>query len=159
MGVSTFVPKGDWKCDSQRAGFAKNIEWYLTVSSQLIFYLVLGVVLGAALYRYVRRRSVPRVSPAEADRMIHSGQALFLDVRTDSEQRSEHIKGALLIPLHTLRRRAEELKKHSNREIICYCRNGNRSLSAAAILRRRGLRASSLEGGIGEWNYYQHTQE
>jgi rhodanese-related sulfurtransferase len=124
-----------------------------------MFYLFMGAVLGAALYRYIRRRSIPRVSPAEADSMIRSGQALFLDVRTESEQRSEHIKGALFIPLHTLRRRAEELKKHSNREIICYCRNGNRSLTAAAILRRRGLRASSLEGGIGEWNYFRHARE
>jgi rhodanese-related sulfurtransferase len=129
------------------------------VSTQVVFYMVAAALLLAALYRHMRRRSVPRLSPADADSKIRSGQAIFLDVRTESEQRSEHIKGALLIPLHTLRRRAGELQKYSNREIICYCRNGNRSLSAAAMLRRRGLRALSLDGGIGEWNYYRHTQE
>lgn len=129
------------------------------MTSQAVFYIVTGMLLGALLYRYIRRRSVPRISSADADRLVRSGEALFLDVRTESEQRSEHIQGALLIPLHTLRRRGEELKKHSNREIICYCQNGNRSLTAAAMLRRRGLRASSLDGGIGEWNYYVHTQK
>jgi rhodanese-related sulfurtransferase len=129
------------------------------VSSQFIFYVVVALIVGASGVGYLRRRAVPRHSPEEADRLVRSGEAVFLDVRTESEQRSEHIKGAVLIPLHTLRRRAGELKKYSNREIICYCLNGNRSLRAAALLRRRGLRASSLEGGIGDWNYYRHTQE
>lgn len=126
--------------------------------SQIIFYLVAGLLVAAAVYRSLRRRSVPRRSPAEADAKVRSGEALFLDVRTESEHRADHIKGALHIPLHTLRRRAEELQKHPGREIICYCANGNRSLSAAVILRRRGLKASSLDGGIGEWNYYRHKQ-
>ena len=80
-------------------------------------------------------------------------------MRTESEQRAEHIRGALLIPLSTLRRRADELKKQANKEIICYCQNGNRSLTAAVVLRRQGLKASSLEGGIGEWNYFRHQQK
>jgi rhodanese-related sulfurtransferase len=126
--------------------------------SQAIFYLVAGVLVAAAVYRSLRRRSVPRQSSAEAEAKVRSGEALFLDVRAESEHRSDHIKGALHIPLHTLKRRAEELQKHPGKEFICYCANGNRSLSAAVILRRRGLRASSLDGGIGEWNYYRHTQ-
>ncbi len=129
----------------------------MEVTSQVIFYVVAGAVIALALSRYARRRSVPRRSPAEAESVIRSGEAVFLDVRTDGEQRAEHIKGSLHIPLNTLRRRAEELRKQANREIICYCQNGNRSLTAAVILRKRGLKASSLEGGIGEWNYYRHT--
>ena len=129
------------------------------MTPQLSFYIIAGVILAAAMYRYAKRRSVPRRSPAEADSIIRSGQAVFLDVRTESEQRAEHIRGALLIPLSTLRRRADELKKQANKEIICYCQNGNRSLTAAVVLRRQGLKASSLEGGIGEWNYFRHLQK
>jgi rhodanese-related sulfurtransferase len=128
------------------------------MSSPIIFYLVAGVLVAAAVYRSLRRRSVPRRSSVEADAKVRSGEALFLDVRTVSEHGADHIKGALHIPLHTLKRRAKELQKHPGREIICYCRNGNRSLSAAVILRRRGLNASSLDGGIDEWNYYRHTR-
>jgi rhodanese-related sulfurtransferase len=153
------VWKGHWKQSGVGAGFAKNSEWQTDVTPQLSFYIIAGVVLAASLYRYAKRRSVPRRSPAEADSIVRSGQAVFLDVRTESEQRAEHIKGALLIPLNTLRRRAEELRKQANREIICYCQTGNRSLTAAVILRRRGLKASSLEGGIGEWNYFRHLQK
>ena len=143
----------------RRTWFAKNIEWKFGVSSQVLFYIVLAAFAGFLLYRYLKTRSVPRLSPAEADRMVNSGLAVFLDVRTESEQRSEHIRGAMHIPLHELRRRADEMKKHSGREIICYCRNGSRSLAAAAILRSGGMRASSLAGGIGDWNFYKRAQK
>ena len=120
---------------------------------QLVVYAAVALVLLFALRRAWITRSVPRVRSAEAEKEVHSGQAVFLDVRTDREWQTEHIKGSIHIPLHTLRRRAEELSRHSNKQIICYCQNGNRSVRAAHILQRSGFRASSLEGGIEEWNF------
>ncbi|HUI64971.1 MAG TPA: rhodanese-like domain-containing protein [Bacteroidota bacterium] len=122
--------------------------------SQLVFYAVSALVVLFGVRHAWIARSVPRVKSAEAEKEVHSGQAVFLDVRTESEWQSEHIKGSIHIPLHTLRRRAEELSRYSNKQIICYCQSGNRSVRAAHILRTRGLRASSLEGGIGEWNFF-----
>ena len=132
--------------------------WNRAVSSQILFYVVLAALLGFFLYRSLRLRSVRRLSPADAESRVHSGVALFLDVRTEAEARSEHIKGAIHIPLHELRRRGEELRRHAGREIICYCQTGNRSVSAALILKKLGLNASSLEGGIGEWNFYRRRR-
>ena len=128
------------------------------MSSQLLFYLLLAALLGFFLYRTLRLRSVRRLTPGEAESRVHSGVAVFLDVRTNAEAKSEHIKGALHIPLHELRRRAEELRRHAGREIICYCQTGNRSVSAALVLRKLGFNASSMEGGIGEWNFYRRTR-
>jgi len=125
------------------------------VTSQILFYLFLAALLGFFVYRSLRLRSVRRLSAAEAGERVHSGVAIFLDVRTGAEAKSEHIKGALHIPLHELRRRGEELRRHAGKEIICYCQTGNRSVSAALILKKLGLNASSLEGGIGDWNFYR----
>jgi len=121
---------------------------------QLVFYAAAAIVVLFGIRHAWIARSVPRLKSAEADKEVHSGQAVFLDVRTDREWQAEHIKGAVHIPLHTLRRRAEELSRYSNKQIICYCQSGNRSVRAAHILRKRGLAASSLEGGIGDWNFF-----
>jgi len=128
------------------------------VSSQILFYVALALLAGFAVYRSLRLRSVRRLSPAEAERRVNSGIALFLDVRTEAEARKDRIRGALHIPLHELRRRGEELRRHADKEIICYCQSGNRSVAAALILKKLGLNVSSLEGGMGEWNFARRTR-
>jgi rhodanese-related sulfurtransferase len=44
------------------------------------------------------------------------------------------------------------MKKFKDAEIICYCRTGNRSLNAAAKLKKLGFNAANLKGGIIRWN-------
>lgn len=113
------------------------------------------VLLVAALYfrRKVQRRGVTTYSPQEvAKRMKQSGSPVLLDVRTRMERERIHINGSLHIPLHEIGRRMNELKEYKNREIICYCQSGNRSISAAARLTQLGFTAASLDGGISEWN-------
>jgi phage shock protein E len=121
--------------------------------SPFFFYLVAGAFATWMVYRAVQRRSVPRVGPEEAADRVKQGKAILLDVRSDSEFRGGAIKGASHIPLQTLRARIDELKKSAQKEIICYCGSGNRSVSAALTLRGKGFQASSLDGGIGEWNF------
>jgi rhodanese-related sulfurtransferase len=121
-------------------------------------YLGLGIVGAFAvllMLRGLRRRSVPRVSAEEAAERLKRGEAVLLDVRAPSEYRSSHIKGSISIPAVEMRRRLDEVKRkgQGQKEIICYCNTGNRSVNAAALLRGKGLNASSLDGGIGEWNF------
>ena len=125
------------------------------MTSQIFFYIVAGLVLAFILYRHFKTRSVPRLTPSQAEEKVRSGEAIFLDVRTDGEWGTDHIKGSIHIPLRSLRGRGDELKKFGRKEVICYCRTGNQSVGAAARLRTKGINASSLEGGIGEWNF-QH---
>jgi rhodanese-related sulfurtransferase len=117
--------------------------------------ILLSVVLFLFVALYVRRklqlRGVAMYTPAEvAERMKHA--ALLLDVRTGAERQRNSIRGSLHIPLHELGRRMGELEKHKQKEIICYCQTGNRSLSAAAKLRKAGYRVANMSGGIVEWN-------
>lgn len=77
---------------------------------------------------------------------IRNTNALILDVRTVAEYESNHIEGAINIPLHDLRIRMHELP--SEKEIWLYCHVGQRSYYATRILRLNGYNARNLSGGI-----------
>jgi rhodanese-related sulfurtransferase len=124
-------------------------------TSQIVLYAVLALVILVYLRRFMLARKVPRYTAAQlADRLKQPG-SLLLDVRTGSERAEYQIKGSLHIPLQELNRRVGELEKHKNREIICYCQSGNRSMVAALRLHRLGYNVANLEGGIAEWKFSQ----
>ena len=81
----------------------------------------------------------------EADRNL-----LLLDVRTPQENKSDAIANSHLIPLPELPYRLNELPR--DKEIVVYCRVGNRSAYACSFLATRGYRVKNLEGGIHQWN-------
>jgi rhodanese-related sulfurtransferase len=94
---------------------------------------------------------VNTISPAETRRKLTGTAAPFvLDVRQPEEFRSEHIAGSMLIPLGELHARLNELPK--NQEIICVCRSGNRSGTAARLLQKAGFRAGNMVGGMLAWS-------
>lgn len=87
----------------------------------------------------------------EVKERVEAGEpVVLLDVREPEETARGIIRGAILIPLSQLEARWKEVEKHN--EIICYCAAGKRSLTAAQMLRDRGLfNATSLEGGLAAW--------
>lgn len=94
---------------------------------------------------------VPGLSAEEAQARLKAAPAPFLlDVRQPEEYRAGHIAGAKLIPLGELGARLKELPK--NREIVCVCRSGNRSHSAAKQLIQAGYAAHNLRGGLAAWS-------
>ncbi len=64
--------------------------------------------------------------------------------------REKHLAEHYLIPLQELGYRISELPK--NKEIVVYCRVGNRSAYACSYLSRLGYKVKNLEGGIVLWN-------
>jgi phage shock protein E len=62
----------------------------------------------------------------------------------------QSIPGSYLVPLQELGYRVNELPK--NKEIVVYCRVGNRSAYACSYLSRLGYKVKNLEGGIVSWN-------
>jgi phage shock protein E len=123
------------------------------MTEQYLILAVIGLIVLLLIVRNLRLRSVPHVSVEEAVQRVKQGAAVLVDVRSASEFRGGHIQGAVSIPPSSLGTQIEELKRHAQKELICYCSAGNRSVSAAARFRRKGLNASSLDGGIGEWNF------
>jgi thioredoxin len=92
------------------------------------------------------------LTAAEAKNLIETSQPLILDVRTPNEYYSGHIAGATLIPLQQLSQRLSEIQKYKDREILIYCRSGNRSTVASEILIENGFKKIyNLRTGIKGW--------
>ena len=80
---------------------------------------------------------------------------LLLDVRTPGEHASQAIENSYLIPVQELSARLAELPR--DREIVVYCRVGNRSAFASAHLAKLGYNVTNLEGGIVAWSMTEHA--
>jgi rhodanese-related sulfurtransferase len=101
---------------------------------------------------------IRNISIAEVRAKLGSSDSLlFLDVRRQEEYSGPlgHIPGAILIPLSELEDRISELEKYRDREIIVYCRSGNRSRYASRILTENDFEAYNMLGGMIEWNEQQ----
>ena len=91
------------------------------------------------------------IGPHDLNEMQRSGREfVLLDVRSPQENAAQSIEGSHLIPLQELGYRIDELPK--DKEIVTYCRTGNRSAYACSYLSRMGYKVKNLEGGIVLWN-------
>jgi parallel beta-helix repeat protein len=90
------------------------------------------------------------VTVAQARIMVDSNSAVTLDVRSQSEYDSGHIRNAKLIPVTDLQERLNELDK--NDSILVYCLGGGRSKTASQLLTDNGFEhVSNMLGGISAW--------
>lgn len=122
-------------------------------TGQFILYTLIAFAAFYIIRKIILIKSIKHYSPVDAFNKLRKGNdALFLDVRTAGERKDQKINGSLHIPLPEINSRYNELIKFKGKEIICYCRTGNRSLSAAAKLRRQGFDVANLRGGITQWS-------
>jgi CRP-like cAMP-binding protein len=88
------------------------------------------------------------VTNAEAEKLVKSGEGIWIDVRLDSEHKNNGIPGSMNIPLFMLRMKAEALEP--GKKYILYCDTGRRSSAGAFLLSERGVQAYCLKGGLNE---------
>lgn len=70
--------------------------------------------------------------------------AFLVDVRTPGEYSSGHVKGSVNIPLDSVTQQIAQFKDKKN--IIVFCRSGNRSGQAKMILEQNGF-TNVVNGG------------
>jgi sulfur-carrier protein adenylyltransferase/sulfurtransferase len=94
---------------------------------------------------------VPEISPEELKAELDSADPpMLVDVRDPEEWEISRIEGAHLIPMGELSERVDELTRA--RELVLYCRSGNRSGKATQQLLDLGFaHVKSLCGGINRW--------
>lgn len=121
-------------------------------ASQIFFYALLILIVIYIVRKVLLYRSVKNYSPAElTEKLKKDNNVVLLDVRTPMERKQDYIKGSFHIPLYDLKVNRKELLKFKDKEIICYCRTGNRSLTAASKLQKLGYNSANLKGGIVFW--------
>lgn len=84
--------------------------------------------------------------PVDLKPIIDSG-AYLVDVRNPEEFSQSRVKGSVNIPLDTLPSHLAEFKDKKN--IVVFCRSGNRSGQAKAILEQNGF-SNVVNGGSWE---------
>jgi rhodanese-related sulfurtransferase len=119
---------------------------------QIFLYIILGIIVLFYVRKQILARGLNHYTPAEAKERMKSG-SLLLDVRTSGERSTGSIPKSLHIPLNEIGSRLKELDKHRDKEIICYCASGNRSVSAGLKLKKAGFTVGNLKGGIASWNF------
>jgi rhodanese-related sulfurtransferase len=122
-------------------------------TQDILLYILIGAVLVLFVRKFIRNKKIKQYSPVELNQELKKNiNTIILDVRTKPERDSQMIKGSVHIPLHELKSRVDELVKYKEREIVCYCQSGSRSISAAIILQKNGFNTANLRGGISGWN-------
>lgn len=90
--------------------------------------------------------SIESITPVELSEIKDAG---ILDVRKESEYKSEHIQGAKNIPLDYINQHIAEVPKDET--IYVHCAGGYRSMAFVSILRARGYRnLVDVKGGFKE---------
>ena len=99
-----------------------------------------------------------KITVDKAKEMMEKEDVIIIDVRTEDEYNTSHIKNAVLIPNETIGN--EKLKEVSNlnQKIIVYCRSGARSKKAAMKLINIGYKNVYDMGGIMNWPYETVTE-
>jgi len=108
----------------------------------------------ALVASYLERRD--GLEPVPADELLErarDGLVTVIDVRPPEEYAQGHIAGAINVPLERLSRELGQIPRE--REVVAYCRGPWCVLSfeAVAQLRKAGLRARRLDGGLPEWRH------
>jgi len=94
------------------------------------------------------------LEPVPANELLErarEGLVTVLDVRPPEEYAAGHLPGAINIPLSELEERLDELEPAQ--EIVAYCRGPHCVLAFDAVsrLRKKGVQARRLDGGLPEW--------
>jgi rhodanese-related sulfurtransferase len=121
-------------------------NWYLFLALVVILFLL---AMGP-LTQY--RLDIKNASVTQAVLLLNREGAVVVDVCEPNEYQTGHIPGAINLPLSALPKRLPELDKHKSKPVIVACRSGNRSMKAAAMLRKQGFATVyNLSGGLLAW--------
>lgn len=94
--------------------------------------------------------NLQRIEPEALDAQLRrKSRLLIVDVRTPAEFESEHIPGAVNIPLAELPGKLPRIE--ADDQLILACRTDRRATAAAELLADKGFSPKVLTGGVAAW--------
>ncbi|MCX2836685.1 rhodanese-like domain-containing protein [Salinimicrobium sp. MT39] len=87
------------------------------------------------------------------EKIAQDDKAVILDVRTEEEIEEGYIPGAKMIDIYKGQEFIDEIEKlDKDKNYYVYCRSGNRSGQACAIMDQKGFgNTYNLIGGFSNW--------
>lgn len=107
-------------------------------SVKFILIIIIGVVMLGIFKNFFGQKDNTELKEVLTD------NAYLVDVRTPSEFASGSVKGAVNIPLDKISGQLSKFKGKKN--IVVFCRSGNRSSQAKSILEKNGFK-NVVNGG------------
>jgi rhodanese-related sulfurtransferase len=119
---------------------------------KILLYLLLGSLVSATA---LIAADIPKISPAEAAKRVEAGTAVLVDVREPNEWAETGVaQPAALLPMSDLLGEKKLwqpfLNQNAGKEILLYCRSGNRSGKVAEKLAKQGLTVANA-GAFKDW--------
>jgi rhodanese-related sulfurtransferase len=104
------------------------------------------------------RAAIPRLTPAEAQAAVARG-AILVDIRPEEQRRRNGlVPGAVVVDRNVLEWRLDPSSEHRDprlarrdKPVILICNEGYQTSLAAAAMRRFGLDAGDVIGGVQGW--------
>lgn len=117
--------------------------------------LLIAICVLAALFVFSQLSRGKTVAPAEAAKRLEGGNAVLVDVREPGEWAASGVAApAVLLSLSDLQGARKDwkpfLEENQGKELILYCRSGNRSGIAARLLAKEGWSTVNA-GAFKDW--------
>ena len=124
-------------------------NFYLIVSAILLVYILYK------RFAFIGNKNVKSVSAEEAYKLIKENKdIIILDVRTSSEYKSGHIKGAKSLPGDNFASGLKQLEAYKDKPILVHCASGGRSPAAVRLLLKNDFKnVYHMNRGLAGWNY------
>lgn len=110
--------------------------------------------MGVVGYKFSLSIGIEHISIEELAQMLEKEDTeniFFVDVREVQEFNEGYIEGMVNIPLSVFEEEYNKIPRNKN--VVIFCRSGNRSIQAANILKEKGYNnLTNVTGGMLEWN-------
>lgn len=115
--------------------------------------IALAVSSGFMLALPAFRKGGPEVTVAQATQLLNQKKAVLIDIRADDMvQKNGVVSMAKRVATADLEAKIASLAKNKDLPVVVMCNSGQKSVPAAATLRKLGYtQAFSLQGGFAAW--------
>jgi rhodanese-related sulfurtransferase len=97
----------------------------------------------------------PKISPADAAKLVAEGKAVLVDVREPAEWQDGVAAPAVLLPKSDFDGDKKKwnafLAANKGKQVITYCRSGGRANAVANALAEQGVKTANA-GSLREWS-------
>ncbi|WP_291241186.1 rhodanese-like domain-containing protein [Flavobacterium sp.] len=111
-----------------------------------IGFIVLVMAFSSSLIYSQDKIPVTKSRTTQKTKQTTKNETFYVDVRTPAEFAQGSVKGAINIPLDQIENQLAKFKGKKN--IVVFCRSGNRSSQAKVILEQNGF--TNIKNG-GSW--------
>lgn len=116
---------------------------------------LLATLTGLLFALTASAADAPKISPKDAARLVAEGKAVLVDCREPAEWKESGVAApAVLLSKSDFDGEQKQWKdflaKNAGKQVLVYCRSGNRSGTVAAALAAKGINAANV-GGLKGW--------